>query len=470
MQVSEKKQQKRTTTEQKSEQNREFTYADAFGEEIEQIYRKIYQDLGEKDVKHIEKLIRFSKKIHKRGREKIANSRDLESFWKGIGMLGGHYVMEFAIGHMVMHGCYDDLPGSKIHSSTWKWNNSMAESDWIVGHNQYHHTHTNVIGEDHDFGFLVFRVNEKQKWNPLHLLQTPVFLGLPLFVTPFMSWFVTTSKSKSENKSFALSNYTEAIQNTCKVFFDNYFKYPLQAGSKFPKVLLGNALAKLYANIIFIYMLGVEHLNDNLTSYNETPDRSRGEYYLRQILSTLNYTTDEKFAEYFLGGINIHTEHHLFPDLPPNRLAEAAKEVKKVCKKYDVPYRSLPWEVAIAELLYTVIKYSLPFSEQGNKGLDEVWMNLRRTVENVFFKREKASTHKVTLQKSGETYDLSSSQSILESLEKQGLQPRYGCRKGTCRACSVRKVSGRTNLEKGEPQPSVKICIAKPTSDLVLEL
>ena len=78
--------------------------------------------------------------------------------------------------------------------------------------------------------------------------------------------------------------------------------------------------------------------------------------------------------------------------------------------------------------------------------------------------------HKVTLQKSGETYDLPSNQSILESLEKQGLQPRYGCRKGTCRACSVRKISGRTNLEKGESHASVKICIAKPTSDLVLEL
>jgi fatty acid desaturase len=38
------------------------------------------------------------------------------------------------------------------------------------------------------------------------------------------------------------------------------------------------------------------------------------------------------------GNLCYQIEHHLFPDLPSNRLAEIAARVRPLCEKYDLPY------------------------------------------------------------------------------------------------------------------------------------
>ncbi|MCB1193240.1 MAG: fatty acid desaturase [Leptospiraceae bacterium] len=446
-----------------------YTKADAFGNEIRDVYKNIKSKNQVEDLKYMQKMTRLSGKLHNRGREKIEKAKDFKSWIRGILMLGGHYTMEFAIGHMVMHGCYDDIPRSELQSKNWKWNNSMVEEDWITEHNQFHHIYTNIVEQDHDFGFLMFRLSDKQKWKPYHLFQVISLLSMPLYLTPYMAWYITTARAQNEKRSlFQWDLYTKPIQKTLEIWLENYWRYPLQSENGFFKVALGNFLAKLYADTVFVYMIGVEHLNDNLANYEVVPDATIGEFYLRQILTTLNYYVDQRFEDVFLGGINIHTEHHLFPDLPPNRLREASQMVESICKKYKIPYRSLHWSEAIIELLYTGVKYSFPFSKQINKQFELVWKSMTQPLTNVFLKQNKETTYTAKLIKSQKEILLSSNKTILESLEENGLKPSVGCRKGACRKCVVQKLSGRTTLETDGG--NIKICIAKPISDMILEL
>ena len=81
----------------------------------------------------------------------------------------------------------------------------------------------------------------------------------------------------------------------------------------------------------------------------------------------------------------------------------------------------------------------------------------------------------VTLTKSNKTLAIPTGQSILASLEQQGLKPNHGCRMGICNKCTCTKTQGTSkNLLNGsanhEPSQLLKICVNSAQSDLVIDL
>jgi NADPH-dependent stearoyl-CoA 9-desaturase len=63
----------------------------------------------------------------------------------------------------------------------------------------------------------------------------------------------------------------------------------------------------------------------------------------------------------FLSGNLCHQiEHHLYPDLPSNRLAEISVRVREVCDKYDLPYTTGPFLQQYAKARRTIAKLSPP--------------------------------------------------------------------------------------------------------------
>ena len=42
---------------------------------------------------------------------------------------------------------------------------------WKHSHNELHHTYTNIVGKDNDLGYGIMRVDEDQRWHPMHLGQ-----------------------------------------------------------------------------------------------------------------------------------------------------------------------------------------------------------------------------------------------------------------------------------------------------------
>ncbi|MFM6957517.1 MAG: ferredoxin reductase [Acinetobacter sp.] len=81
----------------------------------------------------------------------------------------------------------------------------------------------------------------------------------------------------------------------------------------------------------------------------------------------------------------------------------------------------------------------------------------------------------VRLTQSNKTVVIPKGQSILSSLEHQGVKPNHGCRMGICNKCACTKAQGSTqNLLNGsanhEPAQLLKICVNSAQSDLVIDL
>ncbi|MBW8368046.1 MAG: 2Fe-2S iron-sulfur cluster binding domain-containing protein [Arenimonas sp.] len=82
-----------------------------------------------------------------------------------------------------------------------------------------------------------------------------------------------------------------------------------------------------------------------------------------------------------------------------------------------------------------------------------------------------ADFHAVSL--SGADFTVASGQSLLEGAEKAGLSPRFGCRRGICRSCQCRKLSGTvlnqlTGQVSGPGEELIQLCISTPQSALEL--
>lgn len=333
---------------------------EAFGKEIKQLYLDTKSKVGKEDLDIAAHYDNQSKFLDLAGRTLMGLGGPL-GWAAGVGMLSAHYTIEFSQGHNILHSQYDDIPGNeKFLSSTWTWDNTMDEEDWKFEHHTVHHPFTNVIGKDNDFGFIIYRGNTAQEWNPFHLFQLPSILLQPVINVIFFPWYVSTSRAISEKREILTwETYGNSLKKLFEHFSMNYILSPILAGPNAPKAVLGNLAAKIISDYHLTFILGISHLTVDSDVFPERSEETEGEYYYRQVMGTVNYEVPES-TEILYGGINTHLEHHLFPDLPPNRLKELAPKVKAICEKYGIPYITAPFLDQIPRLLQNILENSLP--------------------------------------------------------------------------------------------------------------
>jgi delta8-fatty-acid desaturase len=79
-----------------------------------------------------------------------------------------------------------------------------------------------------------------------------------------------------------------------------------------------------------------------------------------QVISNQNITTTW-LDDWFHGGLQHHIEHHLFPRLPRHNLAKIRPEVKALCERHGLPYRSDPFPVAVRDMMRSLYAQGAPF-------------------------------------------------------------------------------------------------------------
>uniref|UniRef100_A0A486XTT1 Flavodoxin reductases (Ferredoxin-NADPH reductases) family 1 n=1 Tax=Rheinheimera sp. BAL341 TaxID=1708203 RepID=A0A486XTT1_9GAMM len=84
--------------------------------------------------------------------------------------------------------------------------------------------------------------------------------------------------------------------------------------------------------------------------------------------------------------------------------------------------------------------------------------------------------HQISFQSATGTarFNAPASSSLLQSAEKQGLTPQFGCRIGVCFQCVCDKLSGqvrdiRSGALSGHGNEQIQLCISQPVTDLVLK-
>jgi NADPH-dependent stearoyl-CoA 9-desaturase len=337
------------------------------GRELDAIRQSVIESRGADDAAYIRKVIDSQRKLELASRAVLLVSMFPPAWLVGTAGLSVAKIIEnMEIGHNVMHGQWDWMRDPKIHSTTWEWDNASPAEQWKHSHNELHHTYTNVIGKDNDLGYGIMRVDEEQRWHPMYLGQ-PLwnFINACFFEYGIAAYDLELGKNLASEKRRRSPAFRARAKVTLKKIRNqmtkDYVVHPLISGPSALGTLSANFTANLVRNLWTHSVIMCGHFPEGVETFEKQSidGESRGEWYLRQMLGSANIS-GSKAMHFMTGNLSHQIEHHLFPDLPSNRYAEVAPQVKDVFDRYGLTYTtgSLPKQVASA--WHKVIRLSLP--------------------------------------------------------------------------------------------------------------
>jgi linoleoyl-CoA desaturase len=227
-----------------------------------------------------------------------------------------------------------------------------------------HHTYTNVLGKDRDVGYDILRINDVQAWTPAYVFQ-PFYAGL---LALLFQWGVAMhdidlgALRRGETKLADVAALFRGIaKKASKQLVKDYVVWPMLAGPFFLPVMAANAVANLMRNVWTFTIIFCGHFPDGSVVFTEADlvGETRGAWYRRQIMGSCNIEGGPLF-HVMSGNLSFQIEHHLFPDLPSNRYAEAAPRVRALCARYGIPYNSGSLTRQFGSTVRTILRLALP--------------------------------------------------------------------------------------------------------------
>jgi linoleoyl-CoA desaturase len=343
------------------------------GRELDAIRDRIIASRGASDAAYIRRVIKVQRTLEIAGRATLLLSRKKTAFVAGTAMLSVAKILEnMEIGHNVLHGQWDWMRDPDIHSTTWEWDFVTPAAAWKHTHNDLHHTWTNVLGKDKDVGYSILRMDEDQPWQPGNL-------GNPLYnmvLAPFFEWGIAIydleleAVKDGEKSTDDLKKDLKAMgRKVARQFTKDYVATPAAAAvfGSGKQALIGTFTANAIRNVWAHSVIFCGHFPDGVDTFSEEEieGETRGDWYIRQMLGSANIS-GSKLMHIMTGNLSHQIEHHCFPDLPSNRYAEVAVELREICERYGLPYTTGPIHRQVGQAWAKVFRLALP--PKGERG------------------------------------------------------------------------------------------------------
>ncbi|SCE77316.1 linoleoyl-CoA desaturase [Micromonospora matsumotoense] len=347
------------------------------GKELDAIRDRVLAERGESDAAYIRKVIKTQRTLEMSSRAVLLFSLFPPAWVVGTAGLAVAKILEnMEIGHNILHGQYDFMRDPKIHSTTWEWDHVSPAEQWKHSHNQLHHTYTNVLGKDNDLGYGIMRVDEDQKWYPLHLGQ-PLwnFVNACFFEYGIAAYDLELGRNlrKGRHKTPEFRARLRGVgRKIRRQVLKDYVIHPLLSGPSFLSTLAATFTANLIRNVWSHSVIMCGHFPNGVETFSKTSieGETRGEWYLRQMLGSANIS-GSRLMHIMTGNLSFQIEHHLFPDLPSKRYQEIAPQVRALFDRYGLSYTTGPLPKQVASAWWKVIRLSLPNRAVARPGTDE---------------------------------------------------------------------------------------------------
>ncbi|MBM9592524.1 acyl-CoA desaturase [Leptospira sp. 201903075] len=345
---------------------------EAFGKEVETLRDEVMAKVGKEDADHIRFIYKTYRYTEILGRGLLHFSFEPISFVAGTLLLATSKIINnMELGHNVLHGQYDWMNDPRFNSRTFEWDIVSDAHQWKFYHNYMHHTYTNVLNKDHDYGYNFTRLTEEQKWKPVHLTQP--FTNLLLAMN--FQWGVGAHGfrveymeiPKKQRKKKSLKDYKAVFFKKIELqLVKDYLLFPLLAGLNFPKIILGNLIANLIRNLWTYAVIFCGHFTENAESFSvdDITGETKAEWYLRQLKGSSNLDGSNFFYT-MTGHLSHQIEHHMFPSMPAKRYREVAPRLKEICAKYGQHYNTGSFVKQFASVWKRIIAYSFPDTFAG---------------------------------------------------------------------------------------------------------
>ncbi len=343
---------------------------EALGSELDELRKRIFADLGERDAEYIRRIIKAQRGLEVAGRSLLFAGVLPPAWLGGVTALSLSKILDnMEIGHNVMHGQYDWMKDPALDSKRFEWDTACPSDQWRHSHNYVHHTHTNVLGKDRDIGYGILRMSEDQRWrvrdlgNPMYATLLAVLFQWGVAVHDLEVERIEAGEIKlSDKRDIFRAIWRKGRRQVLK----DYVAFPLLAGPGAPFVFTGNLSANVVRNVWSYMIIFCGHFPEGTHEFSEdeAENETRGGWYLRQMLGSANLTGSRPF-HILSGNLSHQIEHHLFPDIPAHRYAEIAVEVREICERYGLPYNTGPLHKQFGSVVKKIVRLALPGGSSG---------------------------------------------------------------------------------------------------------
>lgn len=362
----------------------------AFGDDIRELGKKLSADQGPADVAHLHKFILWSNMFTLSG----FLSMGVVPFYYCVPAivlsvgLTSRWVM---IAHHTCHGGYDNCEKTGRFNrfrfavgSLWRrvrdWMDWMHPEAWNVEHNNLHHYH---LGEDGDPDLV------ERNLQSIRDMNAPMFLKYILVAFLIIGWkwlyyapntykelrIKETRRTNPKQLQESMNNpkydlhgpymlYTyftqtmppflsgmELITRVLGPFFIyrfmlfpspwlalGYYLTPDSPYDMFINCIATLAIADILCNIHTFVIVVPNHAGNDLYKFSTHCKPRSPMFFLRQVISSVNFAAGTDGIDFFHGFLNYQIEHHLWPDLSMRSYQRALPLVKEICKYHGVPY------------------------------------------------------------------------------------------------------------------------------------
>jgi len=218
---------------------------------------------------------------------------------------------------------------------------------WARKHNTFHHTYTNITGEDDDISLSPFgRLSPHQKRYSFHRYQHFYLWFLYGFLT--MKWQLVDDFrnlisgkvghhhiGRPRGRDLAIFIGGKVVSLSLALVIPSFF-HP------FWMVLVFYAGTLWITGVVLSVVFQLAHVVEEAEF--PTPEQARKElkknWAVHQLRTTVNFARKNAFLTWYLGGLNYQVEHHLFPRVCHTHYPKITRLVEEACRERGVPYLS----------------------------------------------------------------------------------------------------------------------------------
>lgn len=257
----------------------------------------------------------------------------------------GHIYFSFNVGHDALHNA---LSKNKKVNQFWAYSYDLLGVNtymWRFMHHRGHHACLNVHGEDMSLETSgIFRLSSQERRKKMHRYQhIYAFLvyGSYLFYYVFFKdykYFFSKNNVHLRHIKHPLKEWL--ILFAGKLIYLGYMLflplYLLPYGSGF--IIATFCTTLFMIGLVMSFTFQTTHIVDS-TAYPES--RNEYENYVFHVFyTTADYAGNNAFANWFLGGLNVHVIHHLRSDICHIHYPALTKIVQATALEYGIPYRA----------------------------------------------------------------------------------------------------------------------------------
>ena len=252
----------------------------------------------------------------------------------------------FNVQHDGGHHAYSDRPWvNKLMASTL---DLVGGSSWYwhFKHGVFHHTYTNVSGQDDDvevgfFGRLTPHqpLRRYHRWQHIYLWPLYGFLAMKWHLFDDFQTFATSRIGTHRVPRPRGGDLVVFVVGKA-VFLSWTLVIPLMFHSV-GTVALFYAIASLFCGLVLSVVFQLAHVVEEA----EFPVPAGGDARLprswaaHQVETTVDFSRNSRVASFLLGGLNFQVEHHLFPQICHVNYPAIAPLVEKTCEEFGLRYR-----------------------------------------------------------------------------------------------------------------------------------